>query len=384
MSRTSRTGPRAAAPWGFLGMIALVAVVEGLVGRHEVEFTDPGTASWTHSGQAARREARDAEILCFGDSLVQLGVIPQVIESRTGRRTYNLAVTGGPPPASYFLLKRALAAGAHPAAIVLDSKPNILEGKPEWLIRNYSFVTNVQDRFDLARTSCSTGLFASLTLSACLKTYRDRLPIRTAILRAMKGESDPTAIERVAARWRNWVLNRGALLFPKNPAVADEVPPEEHYVYYPAHWSADPVNRKYLGRFLDLAASRRIPVFWVLPPISPKPQARREGLGLDLAFTRFVAGPQGRHANVTVVDGRHAGYHPKLFFDQSHLDRQGATTFSLDLAEIIARHLDGKETDGGSRWVQLPAYRDVTTALPLEDIDQSLVAAKVTRGGLRR
>lgn len=381
---TARTGPRRAAPWGLLGMIALVAAVEAGVGRHEFDFSDNALASWKHAAQAARREARDAQVFCFGDSLVQLSVVPQLIEARTGRRTYNLSVTGGPPPASYFLLERALAAGARPAAIVVDAKPNILATRHEWLIRHYSYVADVRDCVGLARTCQDPGLFARVTLARYLPSYRDRTPVRAAVVAAF-GAGFASPREKIAGRWRNLALNRGGLVFPKNPAVADEVGPDEQMVYYPPTWIADPASRAYMNRFLALAESRGIPVFWIVPPISPRPQARREALGLDSAFTRFVAAAQARYRNVTVVDGRHAGYHPKLFVDQSHLDRQGATTFSVDLGDLIARHLDHKATPAdASRWVDLPAYRDVPVDIPLEDINESQVAATTARGGLRR
>ena len=361
-----------------------MAAVEAGVGRHEFDFSDNALASWKHAAQAARHEARDAQILCFGDSLVQLSVVPQVIEARTGRRAYNLSVTGGPPPASVFLLERALAAGARPAAIVVDAKPNILATRHEWLIRHYAHVAGFRDRLGLARTCKDSGLFAMVTLAQWLPSYRDRTPIRAAILASLRDRfSSPAG--KIAGRWRNLALNRGGLVFPKNPAVADEVGPDEQEVYYPPKWVADPASRAYMNRFLALAKSRKIPVFWIVPPISPKPQARREALGLDAAFTRFVAAAQARFGNVVVVDGRHAGYGPKLFVDQSHLDREGASTFSADLGDIIARHLDHATTPAdASRWVSLPGYRDVPPGIPLEDINESQVAASTARGGLRR
>ncbi len=384
MGGTARTGPRRAVPWGLLGTIALVTAVEAGVGRHEFDFSDNALASWKHAAQAARREARDAQILCFGDSLVQLSVVPQVLEARSGRRTYNLSVTGGPPPASYFLLERALAAGARPVALVVDAKPNILATRHEWLIRHYSHVADFRGRVGLSRTCGDSSLFAMVTFARVLPSYRDRTSIRAAILASLQGRFTSPR-ERIAGRWRNLALNRGGLVFPKNPAVADEVGPDEQMVYYPPSWIADPASRVYMNRFLALAAARNIPVFWIVPPISPKPQARREALGLDAAFTRFVAAAQARHKNVVVVDGRHAGYHPTLFVDQSHLDREGATTFSVDLGDLIARHLDpARSPADGSRWVDLPAYRDVPLGIPLEDINESQVAATTARGGLRR
>ena len=67
-----------------------------------------------------------AEVLAFGDSMVEFGVLPGVIAERSGLRAINLAVHDGSPAVSYFLLRRALEAGARPRAIVVDFMPHQL------------------------------------------------------------------------------------------------------------------------------------------------------------------------------------------------------------------------------------------------------------------
>ena len=39
-------------------------------------------------------------VICFGDSLVKLGIVPAVIEGRLGRRAYNLSACAGQAPAT--------------------------------------------------------------------------------------------------------------------------------------------------------------------------------------------------------------------------------------------------------------------------------------------
>src|SRR4051794_21402234 len=79
-------------PMGLLGMLGLVAVVELFVARHPLDFSDPVSLSWELSAQGARSEAPGSAILAVGDSLVKHGVIPAVVEARTGLRTCNLGV----------------------------------------------------------------------------------------------------------------------------------------------------------------------------------------------------------------------------------------------------------------------------------------------------
>src|SRR5690349_13984720 len=107
-----------------LGMLALVAAAELLVARGAERLTTPVCWDWIQAGRAARREARGCRVLAFGDSLIKCGVAPAVIEGRLGGRAHNLAVGGGLPPADYFLLRRALAAGARPRAVLIGHIPH--------------------------------------------------------------------------------------------------------------------------------------------------------------------------------------------------------------------------------------------------------------------
>ena len=94
-------------PAGAIGMLGLVLAVELFVARHDREFTTIWAQAWKWSGRSASaREARESGVLCFGDSLVLHGVLPNVIAARLHRKAYNLAVFKGQAPASYFLLRQ--------------------------------------------------------------------------------------------------------------------------------------------------------------------------------------------------------------------------------------------------------------------------------------
>jgi len=111
-----------------------------------------------------------------------------------------------------------------------------------------------------------------------------------------------------------------------------------------------------------LAASRAAAVFLVIPPIHPGVQAERERRGLDEAYVSLVRKIHDKYANVTVVDGRHAGFGHWVCFDGRHLNFEGATALSHGLSEVIAARLDGPADAG--RWVALPGYADPTAGLP--------------------
>ena len=122
MSEPTRSGWRAV-PWGLVGMLCLVVPVERCVARHGFELLDCVNWSLVRKEYQAKCEARKYDVLVFGDSLTMFGVVPRAVAERSGRTVYSLAVSGGQAPASYFLLKRALDAGAKPSAVVFNFYP---------------------------------------------------------------------------------------------------------------------------------------------------------------------------------------------------------------------------------------------------------------------
>jgi hypothetical protein len=76
-----------------------------------------------------------------------------------------------------------------------------------------------------------------------------------------------------------------------------------------------------------------------------------------------------RHANVTVLDGRHSGFGHGAFADAQHLDLEGATALSAALAQAMAPRLEGRA--GGDRWVELPKGVVPAGRPPIEDMDES-------------
>jgi hypothetical protein len=139
-------------------------------------------------------------------------------------------------------------------------------------------------------------------------------------------------------------------------------------------WSRNHLSLQYTERFFNLADERGIPVFWLMPPMPRKPQARRDALGLDDYFTRLAGAVQARHPGVVVIDARRARYDEDVFHDNVHLAKQGGTTWSLDVAEVLVGHfIDPAAT---ARHVALPDYRDVPSDAPIEDFSQTLIGLK--------
>ena len=338
-------------PIGLLGMLALVAAVELTIQGRRLDFTTVWADDWRRTAEASTREARGRDVLCFGDSLVKYGVLPRVIEARTGLRAYNLAINAGTMPSAYFLLRRTLGAGIKPRAIVADFFALMLPDAPRVSVRMYPELARVRDVFDLAQTAADPGFLAPILLGKLLPSYKCRFEVRASLLGAFQGvRASPWPAH--AAIWASWKAEAGAQPMPPPPF---KFPPDPAFLarLNPAAWECDPINAEYFDRFLALAESANLPIFWLMPPLGPELQTLRATSGADAAYTRHARLAVSRHPGLTILDARTAGYDATVHIDAIHLDRRGATVLTSDLAAALADRLAGRSE---SRWVDLPPF----------------------------
>lgn len=371
MDATMRPARRAAFPAGMLGMIALVALVEHGLAQSD-RFGSDMAEAWRVKASASTREAVGSDVLAFGDSLVEFAVLPPVLEERLGGKAYNLALHAGTPSASYFLLKRALDAGAKPRAIVVDFMPHQIVKNPgheQVRCRAWPELAGLGEAIDLARTMHDPDLAATILLGTLLESVQARPEIRAAVVANLKGQvrSVDDAL-RVPVTYRNLKVNRGAYLMPESfrPA-ADANPSNTDFtstVYEPSRFV-------YVRRFLRLAESRKIPVYWLMLPISPEYQAASDASGSDALYEQFVRNQERRFANLVVLDGRRApGYGPGRFMDSIHMDGKAAAAFTNELADLILR----PASPDAPRHAALAPYRDRPPSRDLEDVLESKIA----------
>jgi hypothetical protein len=354
-------------------MLALMAIVE--VGLEAGGAESWALALWRGEARSVASEAAvRAEVLCLGDSLVKTGVVPAALEVRLDRTTYNLGAWGSPTPLSYFLLRRALDAGARPRALVLDAhEPQLWSSNRRADIAAWAGLIRPTEALRLALDAGDPGFFGLYLVHRLVPSVRLRHDVRAAVADRLAGRvpRSPVPWSPVVARqqWRN----RGAVLFRRVE------PSEEPRPWALADASADAgggtcrdvlaTNLDYLDRLLALARSRGIAVFLVVPPLHPVVQAERERLGQEASYLGLLRPICERYDNVVVVDGRHSGYSPGQFLDSCHMHVEGALAFSQGLAEVMADRLDAPAR--GDRWVDLPPYAEPPARLAVETVDES-------------
>jgi hypothetical protein len=353
-------------PAGLAGAVALAVAVEAAVGA----FDGPSSfivASWRDSARAAvGREARAAELLCFGDSQVKCGLLPPVLARRAGASAFNLAVVGGQPASSLSLFERALDAGARPRAVVVGYYPALLGADLRINTTKWAELLGPIESLGLLIRSRDGKLAGPLLARVALPSLRRRDDARAAVLAALRNAPDPGVVEARAFR-RNWRVNSGAHALEPKPDFRDDARPETTG----RRWKCKPENARDVRRFLALARDRGVAVFWMMPTDSPLLSAARARDGRDPAYERFVSGLQAEFPGMTVIDPRPSLTDPSSFSDVCHLDRRGAVALSLAAGDAIAARLAGRDP---RRWVA-PAAEKPPAALvatdAIEDVGRS-------------
>ena len=231
---------------------ALVAIESAFAGRW-LDFSDPVSLSWRFSTEAARTQASGRDLLCLGDSLAKHGVIPSLIEEESGLRTVNLAAARCPTVMTYFVFRRALDAGAHPAAIVINTKQAVLIGSPDFNARYWPAVLSPWECLELGMISRRPETAAAALVGCLLPSVRSRLEIRSNLIAALGGQTDPLHdINRLL--WRNWTVNDGANVASLHSGYRGELAPDIEERLHPSAFFVDRSNAEGIERLLRLAA----------------------------------------------------------------------------------------------------------------------------------
>ena len=97
MIEVSSGGRRSRWPIGLFGMLAIVVGIERYIASRDVDLGTMYSIEWRDGGRSVAKNAKDADVLCFGTSMSRLGVSPKAIEERLGLSAYNFALSGAQP-----------------------------------------------------------------------------------------------------------------------------------------------------------------------------------------------------------------------------------------------------------------------------------------------
>ena len=388
----TRRGPT---PWGLIGFLVAILLIEQSLSRHEGLFSDPAATNFRYSKKVAETKSARVEILVVGTSLMKFGAVPRMIESGTGRSAFNLAVCSGHLPSSYFVLRRALENGARPKAVLLDCQDTFVQPTQEHEPfegitvnkRNWPELLDLRDTIDLAWVARDSHFLADTLVSRVLTSYKNRFVIQDQVLNAFRGGSAASDLQN-RAFVRNWRANCGVTMTlataPPNPTRTAIVAqsPVTPTAPVPTPPKSNRLTQAYLSRLLDLASTYKFRVFWVLPPLPSEILAGREESGLDDYFTELASQVRSRSANAVVIDARRSGYPSDVFLDAVHLNAKGAIAFSAEVARIVKSELDHPSSTGP--WVSLGPYRRPEAMPPFEDMERSRITVHTLEQSRRR
>ncbi|WP_406696109.1 hypothetical protein V5E97_34460 [Singulisphaera sp. Ch08] len=328
-------------------------MVESIIACHHLDFTRFYIHDWRAIGKTVRLRSPACSLLCFGDSLVKFGVLPRVIQDQTEAKAYNVSLCGGQAASSYFLLRRAIEAESRPSTVLVDYAPHLLMAGPRHNMRQWPELLSPSEAIELGLAAKHAGFCAELALRWIFPSMKDRDEVRGNIVAAFRGRPASRRND-VMAHAEVWETNLGADVHPERPSFDGEVDLADPG-YFPRNWSCHRVNEYFIHRFLELATANGVQVVWLLPPVVPKFQSRRDELGLEAKYTSFLKPLVSKYPNLTVLDARHSGYDSSQFVDPLHLSRHGAHAFSREIAVALASlRADASPSD---RWAQLPHLR---------------------------
>lgn len=373
-------------PAGLIGALGLILAFEGIIAQMPAGGGRRSRldSSWQSALQAAEGPEAGSEILCFGDSLIKLGILPRILQARIGRSAYNLAVLGGQPPTTHCLLRRVLERGQTPRALIVHFSPLLLGMDPSVNLEWWAGELRGQEHIDAILRAGEPGIVLLLILHQTIASLSRRDESRSALgfdaFEPAREERQAGGYE-VKALVRNWAINRGAQIAPRLfVPIRGSLPGP--YTGSGWRWRPYPLHAYFVERFLGLAQERGIPVYWVIPPAEAGWLERNEGVGTIGAYREYVRGLLARFPVLTVLDLQRAGWDRSLFRDLIHLNRDGAVRLSLAVADAIAREAGAANRDG--RWLTMDGggivpprpYQDM-----LEDLDQSRLAVSQGESG---
>jgi len=271
-----------------------------------------------------------ASIQIHGDSVAQGALFTDEIAAALpdSARVFNAALQGSGPEFTYFLLRRQLASGHAPRAIVLAHSPHtfvtqrmgILAGAflgwgemPEALLHGHHFFDTLY------------GVLCKLSFTL---RHRDEL---ADLVRGRRGELSSWNSPIPTQQWLRWHMGLDEQKWAREGKGSL---PALHPVYREP-FVVDPGERELLARTLALARSNRITVYWLTLPEHEAVSAARDSIHFAAGYYRFVDSLAAR-GEIRFLRREFEVLPAADFSDYTHLRLPAALKLSREVGEKLA------------------------------------------------
>ena len=268
------------------------------------------------------------DLLIMGDSVARGSILTRVLREQLGADVSirNDAMQGTGPETAYFALKRLVAAGRVPPAVLYAPSPHTFASTRMHIVAGglctwpevVDLLGSGHDRMDILG---STLLRFSYTLR-----YREQ------IAELLKGRRDVLASFRPPVLDEDeWMATCEKERAQRQPAAVNQ---QTLKPIFRTPFSVAPVNRHYLDRFLILAAQHGIHVYWATPPCTQRGYESREQIGFNTGYYSFLD-QLATHPQVTVLQREFPVYPDSDSFDQTHFGIPASRQFSAGLGQRL-------------------------------------------------
>ncbi len=277
-------------------------------------------------------EAPDIQIM--GDSVARDGLVAaRLQEFVPGRSVNNFAIAGTGPELPYFILKRQIAAGKAPRAIIYAPSPHTFASKRVALLVGGFCDWDEVGEVASARKEPFEVLYGVL----CKISYT--LRHREQIADILKGNAPLFARTSTPKESKEDLAT---------VAAKRKYPREKLHPMYRARFEVHRFNLHYYEKFLTLAQANKIPVYWVNMPILSAVGDSRKEVDFETHFAQFLEDTQKRFG-VRVLQEEFLVYEDAVFRDYTHLDSVGAERFTQVIGEKLRPMLAG-QSNSVARW----------------------------------
>lgn len=257
----------------------------------------------------------------MGDSVAEGGIPANQLAEKlpSGTSVANVALSASGPEFPYFILKREIASGTVPKAIIYAPSPHTFGTK------RIALLAGAYATWPEITEIATAGIDPFEVLYGVICKLSASLRHREHLAALMKGRRMAPDGERPAA------TESGP---PESKNNAPSFTLDRVHPMYRKRFDITPFNLHFARKFLAEAKARDIPIYWVVMPVLEVIHEVRKPYQFDENYTRFLNDIQGQYG-VTLIIPRGEVLPPENFMDYAHLNPRGAALFTQKLAEQL-------------------------------------------------